>query len=497
MDRNRKQNVLIFSLKALNSRAERVIDHKYNADVTSTRFHGERCFTFASGDSTKHSNKIMTLATMGSNRSKADAYVSGKDIEDVHCIFSINHKTGIVVLLDESSGKTHVYQDSRSKTSNMSGGLPRAVVMAGFNTVLSLGSLDDPVRFEMIWSLGPDKILEIVNTRISEASEAEKAVLLRTFKDQTHWRTVPNPIRHFPLVELGRGAFGRVMKTADAYSGGLMAVKLLHRPSNHKDRRWIDTLITARDREVFILSKIKHGHIVEYLGSQGWETGLVEIFMPMKKGTLAGLIRRFPSYDDSQKYGKIVLVQMLSALDYLAANKLIHRDIKPDNILYDVNRVNKEDHYTFQLADFGLSALQDLARSQAGTLIFMAPEVYDGVKVQTPKADVWSLYVTLLWVHNEEMFRHRIETGRLWRQTDVRKAVLDIAVKSKDLRFIRSMAIYDPSLRASAAQVLKGLRREDLMIRPDPAPMTSFSQFMADVKAGRSKYSPYLTKIME
>ncbi|KAG4220022.1 hypothetical protein PC116_g31499 [Phytophthora cactorum] len=188
---------------------------------------------------------------------------------------------------------------------------------------------------------------------------------------------------------------------------------------------------------------------------------------------------------------------MLSALDYLAANKLIHRDIKPDNILYDVNKVNKEDHYTFQLADFGLSALQDLARSQAGTLIFMAPEVYDGVKVQTPKADVWSLYVTLLWVHNEEMFRHRIETGRLWRQTDVRKAVLDIAVKSKDLRYIRSMAIYDPSLRASAAQVLKGLRREDLMTRPDPAPMNSFSQFMADVKAGRSKYSPYLTKIME
>ncbi|KAI1468354.1 kinase-like protein [Daldinia caldariorum] len=474
MFRDRKKNILIFSLKALNSRAEKVIDHRYNLDITSSKFHGERCFTFASLDPTKHSNKIMTIATMGSSRSKADAY-------------------------DDSSGRTRVYQDNRpSNISNMSGATrSRAIIMEGVNTVLSLGSRDNPVRFEILWNLDPDKILEIVRQRISEASESQRREL-HEFTDQTHWKVVPNPIRHVPLVELGMGAFGMVMKTADAYSGGVMAVKLLHRPKNQKDPRWIDTLITARDREMFILSKLNHGHIVEYLGSQGWDTGLVEIFMPMKKGTLCGLIRRYPSYDSSQKYGKIVLVQLLSALDYLAAHKLIHRDIKPDNILYDVTaKPDGDERHIFQLADFGLSALQDLARSQAGTMVFMAPEVYDGTKAQTPRADIWSLYVTLLWVHNEDMFRHRVETGRLYRQTDVRRAVLDIASRSKDLRFMRGMAIYDPALRASAAQVLKGLKREDLMTHADAAPTHSFSQWMADVKAGKSKYSPYLTKILE
>ncbi|KAI2779981.1 kinase-like protein [Daldinia loculata] len=434
---------------------------------------------------------------MGSSRSKADAYISGDDIESVHCTFYIHYETGIVILQDESSGKTRVYHDNKSKTNTSSSQYHRVVVMKGINSVISLGPQDNPVRFEIIWSLGPDKILDIVKRRISEASEARRSKDLWTFKDQTLWTNVPNPIRHHPIVELGRGGFGRVMKTVDLYSGGVMAVKLLHRPANRKDRRWLDTLISARDREVFILSKLKHNHIVNYLGSQGWDTGFVEIFMPMKRGTLASLVRKYPSYDDLKKNGNTVLLQMLSALDYLAFHQLIHRDIKPDNILYDVKTVNGEERIVFQLADFGLSVLQNLGRSQAGTIVFMAPEVYDGEKQQTPRADMWSLYVTMLWVYNEQLFRHRVETGRLRGQSDVRRAVLNIATSSKDLQFIRSMAIYDPSLRASAAQILTGLRRQDLMTHKVAAPMNSYSEWMEAVKAGKSKFTPYLSKILE
>ncbi|KAF3067210.1 Mitogen-activated protein kinase kinase kinase 5 [Daldinia childiae] len=246
-----------------------------------------------------------------------------------------------------------------------------------------------------------------------------------------------------------------------------------------------------------ILSKLNHRHIVNYLGSQGWDTGFVEIFMPMKKGTLAGLVRKYPSYNDLKKNGNTVLLQMLSALDYLAFNKLIHRDIKPDNILYDVTNVKGEERIVFQLADFGLSVLQDIGRSQAGTIIFMAPEVHDGDKQQTPRADMWSLYVTMLWVYNEQLFRHSVETGRLYRQSDVRRTVLNIASTSKDLQFIRSMAIYDPSLRASAAQILTGLRRQDLMTNKTAGPTNSYSEWMDTVRTGKSKFSPYLSRILE
>ncbi|KAI0845039.1 kinase-like protein [Daldinia vernicosa] len=488
---------LIFSLKPFGSRAEKVVSHKNNDKCTSTKWHGTRCFNFGSTFQTKHANKIITIATLGSSRSKADAYISGDDIESIHCTFYINYETGVVVLQDESSGKTRIYQDTESQINTSHREYRRAIVMKGINEMISLGSPDAPARFEIIWSLKPEKILEIVKKRISEASEAKISKDMWNYTDQTQWTNVPNPIKHHPIVELGRGGFGKVMKTVDRYSGGVMAVKLLHRPKDNKDPRWLDTLISARDREVFILSKLKHKHIVNYLGSQGWDTGFVEIFMPMKRGTLADLVRQYPAYDSLKKNGNTVLLQMLSALDYLAYSKLIHRDIKPDNILYDVKIVDGEERIVFQLADFGLSVLQNLGRSQAGTIIFMAPEVYDGEKTQTPRADVWSLYVTMLWVYNEELFRHRVETGRLRGQTEVRRAVLNIASSSKELLFLRSMAIYDPSLRASAAQILTGLNREDLMTHSVAASINSYSEWMADVRAGRSKFTPYLSKILE
>ncbi|KAI0122714.1 kinase-like protein [Daldinia grandis] len=497
MDKHRPTNHLIFSLKALNTRAEKAIAHKYNDKCTSSKWHGELCFNFGSTDKTKHNNKTLTIATLGSSRKKADAYISGDDIQSVHCFFFINYETGIVVLQDESSGKTRVYQDTKSTTNMSSSQYHRAVVMKGINNMISLGSPDNPARFEIIWNIGPEKILEIAKKRIADASNSRKDKDVWTYKDQTHWTNVPNPIKHHPLVELGRGGFGKVMKTVDIYSGSVMAVKLLHRPSNQKDPRWLESLISTRDREVFILSKLKHSHIVDYLGSQGWETGSVEIFMPMKRGTLASLVRKYPSYDHLKKNGNAVLLQMLSALDHLAVHKLIHRDIKPDNILYDVTVVNGEERNIFQLADFGLSVLQDVGRSQAGTIVFMAPEVYDGDKQQTYKADIWSLYVTMLWVYNEELFRHRVETGRLHGQSQVRRAVLNIASTSKELKFLRAMAIYDPDLRASAAQILTGLRRQDLMTSKTSEPMSSYGGWMEAVMAGRSRFSPYLTQILE
>lgn len=143
-----------------------------------------------------------------------------------------------------------------------------------------------------------------------------------------------------------------------------------------------------------------------------------------------------------------VCFHILQALDYLDTRKLVHRDVKPGNILYEV----RGDKYHFILADFGVSKQVDPSNTAGiGTPDFMALEVIHE-KLQTPKADVWSLYVTLIWILDIDKYRtipqnfHKIATPR-W------KRFRSLASRVK-LKKFREIGECYPEKRASAAQIL-------------------------------------------
>jgi serine/threonine protein kinase len=163
--------------------------------------------------------------------------------------------------------------------------------------------------------------------------------------------------------------------------------------------------------------------------------------MPLREGNLASLVRNIKPSDALCTQ---VLEQMLSALDYLAFNNLCHRDVKPPNILYEsLDQDNLK--YHFQLADFGFANEIQLAKTFCGTELYLAPEVYNHGD-QTPKLDIWSLFVTMLEIHPQSNFPLLGIRG----YSDVVRAVQ----AHSGWKQLRPMARVDPLRRASAAQML-------------------------------------------
>ncbi|KAH8588766.1 kinase-like domain-containing protein [Bisporella sp. PMI_857] len=206
------------------------------------------------------------------------------------------------------------------------------------------------------------------------------------------------------LPKLGSGQFGEVYKAIDVGSGKFVAVKILEQPTRAlKQKDWKQSLYYALKREVETLSEISYPHIVDYIASQSGGDPQVEIFMGLREGTLESLVE---SGANAFAAANLVFPQMLQALDCI-----------PDG------------QYRFQLGDFGLCNRIVDAATFAGSRLYMGPEMFREGN-QTHKVDVWSLFVTMLWILDAGGFRQK-SISKIW-----------------------EMAIVNPDERASAAQML-------------------------------------------
>ena len=190
---------------------------------------------------------------------------------------------------------------------------------------------------------------------------------------------------HFELQEiLGAGGMGAVYRALDANLNRMVALKLL-RVEHSEDEAFIEQF----QREAAITASINHPYVVKVYSS-GEDHGMLYIAMELvDKGSLDDLMNLQGRVAEAQVLE--VGIQIAEGLEAALQRGLIHRDIKPGNILF-------ADAHTAKIVDFGLAVLMDQASTVAGevwgTPYYVAPEKLDQ-QPEDHRSDIYSLGATL------------------------------------------------------------------------------------------------------
>ncbi|KAH9493018.1 Serine/threonine-protein kinase PAK 2 [Bulinus truncatus] len=180
---------------------------------------------------------------------------------------------------------------------------------------------------------------------------------------------------------LGRGASGRVHQAVHKETKQVVAIKmmdLLHQPKKE--------LIIA---EIDVLKQNKHENIVNFIDCYFLSNELWVVMEYLDGGSMTNVVAYIEMKEDQIA---AVCRECLKAIEFLHHRRIIHRDVKSDNVLLGTNG-------SVKLTDFGfcarLTAETNTRNTQLGTPCWMAPEV---VKCQPygNKIDIWSFGIMVI-----------------------------------------------------------------------------------------------------
>jgi serine/threonine protein kinase len=227
------------------------------------------------------------------------------------------------------------------------------------------------------------------------------------------------------LANLGSGGFGTVFLARDAWIDKKVALKVPHRQSGDFDEQL---------QEPRLLAALNHQNIVGILTAERVD-GVFFIVMDYVKGeSLEAVLDREKSLDVPRALNYIV--QILRGVEHAHQNQILHRDLRPANVLVSESGVVK-------VADFGTSRF--LEKSHATTVIgsppYMAPEQFQGRAVLA--SDIYSVGVMLYQMvtgtlpyfsPNPAQIERMVAQGRCTppriRNTQIPREVSDIIMKA-------------------------------------------------------------------
>lgn len=218
-------------------------------------------------------------------------------------------------------------------------------------------------------------------------------------KMSTHAHNMVGPYRLHKT--LGEGASSKVKLGVNTMTGQQVAVKIMM-PKDTSSRQDID-------REITILKRLKHPHIVQ----------LLDVLYDQPPGCTSLILEVVPNgelFDYVVAHGRVkesvarkFFYQAATGIDYLHSNNVIHRDLKPENLLLDAES-------NIKIADFGFSNIirpGKLFSTFCGSPIYAPPEIILEKQYSGPAVDIWSLGVILFVIVTGSLPWKLERTGRI------------------------------------------------------------------------------------
>ncbi|RAK80440.1 cyclin-dependent serine/threonine-protein kinase phoA [Aspergillus fijiensis CBS 313.89] len=208
----------------------------------------------------------------------------------------------------------------------------------------------------------------------------QPSVAQETFTTASPAMDKQQPSSFQQLEKLGEGTYATVFKGRNRQTGELVALKEIHLDSEE------GTPSTAI-REISLMKELKHESIVSLYDVIHTENKLMLVFEYMDKDLKKYMDTRGDRGQLDQATIKSFMHQLLKGIAFCHENRVLHRDLKPQNLL-----INKKGQ--LKLGDFGLARAFGIPvntfSNEVVTLWYRAPDVLLGSRTYNTSIDIWS-----------------------------------------------------------------------------------------------------------
>ncbi|MFM2421277.1 MAG: hypothetical protein RL385_6000, partial [Pseudomonadota bacterium] len=290
--------------------------------------------------------------------------------------------------------------------------------------------------------------------------------------------TVPDPIERYELAsEIGHGGMATVYRARDTRLDRWVAVKLMHphlRGTSQARARFA--------REARAVAKLKHPSILEIYDYSGSDSDNAFIATELLTGpTLRAFVERVGEVP--AEVAGCVGVSLASALSAAHAQGIIHRDVKPENVLL-------HEEHLLKLTDFGIADMVDPSMSAMtatgqilGSPAHMAPEQVEGGQCDA-RTDVFALGTILYWLATGELPFTGKNPHQVLKRVVEASPIDPLLVRPRIGRPLRDIILRcmekDPQRRYQTADALEQALRSMLQASGLADPLATLAAYLRD-----------------
>ena len=271
---------------------------------------------------------------------------------------------------------------------------------------------------------------------------------------------------------LGKGGFGEVFLTQIKGHKGFFATKRLDRAFSEKPEN-----LKRLSNEISLLKKINHPNIVRLIDLKKTKSHCYIVMEYCNGGDLSSCLKKYKAAHRrpfSEEIVQYIMRQVVNGLEFLHSNKIIHRDLKLDNILVTFNSEQDKNNLNMMKAiakiiDFGFATKLpkgNLTYTVLGTPTNMDPQILKDMETKNQsgydeKADIWSLGTLCYEMLVGHMAFSANSMKELYQKVKQGTYTLPSNLSEEVVSFINGMLQKDPNKRLSAKQ----LKNHDFLIK--------------------------------